>query len=414
LERGVFVRVCRKLNRVGLCHVVSLTAAELTNTRKEQALSVPGCSGEKGWRGPESVRNDAEDVEGCDEKTYWDDDIPLFGVRLRKGGSKGWVFWYRLGGRASPLRKIGLGATSAVSAAEARAQAATLYAGVRLGQDLASEKAESERHLLVQAKPLHRLQLRTVDRRIIAGRLTEIGESAGPSAANRLRSDLHTFFVWAMREGLVDANPVANTNRHEEGGSRERVLTSDELRAIWTATAGGDQYSAVVRLLLLLACRRDEVGSLQWSEIDFDQAMISLPSERTKNSKPFDIPLTAAALAILEAQPRRDRAFVFGRGQGGFSGWSKSKTELDQRANIAPWRLHDLRRTASTVMYELGVQPHIVEAVLNHISGHKGGVSGVYNKAAYRTEKAAALVLWAEHVLAVVEGRPAKIVSLRA
>ena len=80
---------------------------------------------------------------GCNEKIYWDDDISLFGVRLRKGGSKGWVFWYRLGGRASPLRKIGLGATSAVSAAEARAEAAKLYAKVRLGQDPASEKAES-------------------------------------------------------------------------------------------------------------------------------------------------------------------------------------------------------------------------------------------------------------------------------
>jgi integrase len=379
------------------------------------------------------------------EKTYWDDDIPLFGVRLRKGGSKGWVFWYRLGGRASSLRKIGLGATSAVSAAEARAEAARLYAKVRLGQDPAGEKAESvvrasetfesvlkiflarqaerlkprsyvgvEYHLRVQSKLFHRLPLAHIDRRSIARLLAEIGVSSGPFAANRLRSDLHTFFAWAMRDGWVDANPVANTNRHEEGGSRERVLTSDELRAIWTATAGGDQYSAVVRLLLLLACRRDEVGSLQWPEIDFDQAMISLPGERTKNSKPFDIPLTAAALAILEAQPRRDRAFVFGRGQGGFSGWSKSKTELDQRANITPWRLHDLRRTASTVMHELGVQPHIVEAVLNHISGHKGGVSGVYNKAAYRAEKAAALALWAEHVLALVEGRPAKIVSLRA
>jgi integrase len=216
-----------------------------------------------------------------------------------------------------------------------------------------------------------------------------------------------------MREGLTEQNPVANTNRHEEGGSRERVLTSDELRAIWTATAGSDQYSAIVRLLLLSACRRDEAGSLRWSEVDLNQAIISLPGERTKNSKPFDIPLTPAALAVLEAQPRQDRAFIFGRGQGGFSGWSKSKAELDQRANIAPWRLHDLRRTASTVMHGLGVPPHIVEAVLNHISGHKGGVAGVYNKAAYAAEKAAALALWAEHVLAVVEGRPAKIVSLR-
>ena len=92
----------------------------------------------------------------------------------------------------------------------------------------------------------------------------------------------------------------------------------------------------------------------------------------------------------------------------------QSKMELDQRANIAPWRVHDLRRTASTVMHGLGVQPHVVEAVLGHISGHKAGVAGVYNRATYSAEKAAALALWAEHVLAVVEGRPAKVVSLRA
>ena len=135
---------------------------------------------------------------GCNEKTYWDDDIPLFGVRLRRGGSKGWVFWYRLGGRASPLRKISLGATSAVSAAEARAEAARLYAKVRLGQDPAAKKAESvmrasetfdpclsllarqaerlkprsyvgvEYHLRVQSKPFHRLPLAQIDRRAIA------------------------------------------------------------------------------------------------------------------------------------------------------------------------------------------------------------------------------------------------------
>ena len=382
---------------------------------------------------------------GCEEKTYWDDDIPMFGVRLRKGGSKSWVFWYRLGGRKSPLRKIGLGATSAMSAAEARAEAAKLHAKVQLGQDPVSEKAENitragetveskfrpfldrqakrlkprsyaevERHLLIQAKPLHRLPLAAVDRRTVAKLLLEIGESAGPSAANRLRSDLHTFFAWAIRDGSAEQNPVANTNRHEEGGSRERVLSDDELRAIWAATAGRDQYSAVVRLLLLTASRRDEIGSLEWSEVDLDNAMISLPGQRTKNSRPLDIPLTPVALVILEAQPRPDRTFVFGRRQGGFSGWSKSKMELDQRANIAPWRLHDLRRTASTAMHELGVQPHVVEAVLNHVSGHKGGVAGVYNRATYATEKAAALALWAEHVLAVVEGRPVKVVSLRA
>jgi integrase len=383
---------------------------------------------------------------GCNDKIYWDDDIPLFGVRLRKGGSKGWVFWYRLGGRASPLRKIGLGATSAVSAAEARAEATKLYAKVQLGQDPAGERAEGvarasetfgsvlgiflarqaerlkprsyvgvEYHLRVQSKPFHRSPLAQIDRRAIARLLAETGVSSGPFAANRLRASLMTFFTWCMREGLIDSNVVIATNKNHEGGSRERVLTNDELRVVWAATGGSDQYSAIVRLLLLTGARRDEIGGLKWDEIDFDNAMISLPGERTKNSKPFDIPLTAVTLTILEARLRQDRAFVFGRGQGGFSGWSKSKMDLGQRANIASWRLHDLRRTVSTIMHDsLAVQPHIVEAVLGHISGHKGGVSGVYNKAAYRTEKAAALALWAEHVLTVVEGRPAKIVSLRA
>ena len=383
---------------------------------------------------------------GYDEKTYWDDDIPLFGVRLRKGGSKGWVFWYRLGGRASPLRKIGLGATGAVSAAEARAEAARLYARVRLGQDPAGEKAESvvragetfesvlgtflarqaerlrtrsyegvEYHLRVQSKPLHRLPLAQIDRRAVARLLAEIGASSGPVAANRLRASLMTFSTWCMREGLIDSNVVIATNKNHEGRGRERVLSNDELCAVWAATSGGERHSAVVRLLLLTGVRRDEIGRLKWDEIDFDNATIALPGERVKNGQPFDIPLSPAALAILEAQPRRGgRGFVFGGGQSGFSGWSKSKMELDQRANIAPWRLHDLRRTVSTLMHGLGVQPHIVEAVLGHVSGHKAGVAGVYNKAAYRTEKAAALALWAEHVLAVAEGRPAKIVSLRA
>ena len=215
--------------------------------------------------------------------------------------------------------------------------------------------------------------------------------------------------------GLINSNVVIATNKNHEGRGRERVLSDDELRALWAATGGDDQHSAIARLLLLTGARRDEIGGLKWEEIGFDDAMIALPGERVKNGQPFEIPLSPAALAIIEAQPRRDRAFVFGRGQGGFSGWSKSKMELDRRVSIAPWRVHDLRRTVSTGMHDrLGVQPHIVEAVLGHISGHKGGVGGVYNKAAYRTEKTAALALWAEHVLAVVESRSAKIVSLRA
>jgi integrase len=275
---------------------------------------------------------------------------------------------------------------------------------------------EVERHLSSHSKPLHQMPLAAIDRRTIAGLLTGLAATRGPGAANRTRSSLGAYFVWLMREGLIEANPVVTTNKQPESGARDRVLDDSELKALWKATGDGSHYSAIVRLLSLTAARRDEIGLLQWAEADLDQAAITLRGERTKNRRPFVIPLNPAALEILEAQQRRsDRDFVFGRGRGGYSGWSASKADLDRRLPIASWVVHDLRRTISTIMHErLGVQPHIVEAVLGHVSGHQGGVAGVYNKASYIVEKRRALELWAEHLLAVVEERPAKVVSLRA
>ena len=125
--------------------------------------------------------------------------------------------------------------------------------------------------------------------------------------------------------------------------------------------------------------------------------------------------LPPAAVVLLAGQPAREgRDLVFGSRAGPFSGWSKAKTELDARmlaalkaergamAVLEPWRLHDLRRTAATRMGDLGVQPHVVEAVLNHVSGSKAGVAGIYNRAAYRDEKRAALALWADRVMELV------------
>jgi integrase len=170
-----------------------------------------------------------------------------------------------------------------------------------------------------------------------------------------------------------------------------------------------------VKLLALTGQRRDEIGSLRWQEIDFDKAVIALPPERTKNSRPHDVPLSDAALVILKGRPRLvDREYVFTTGANGFRGWSNYKTLLDSRVGaIAPWRLHDLRRTVSTRMHdELGILPHIVEAVLNHVSGHKAGVAGTYNRAFYAKEKAIALARWAEHLASIVSGEPSKVVAI--
>jgi integrase len=172
------------------------------------------------------------------------------------------------------------------------------------------------------------------------------------------------------------------------------VLTQDELRKLWRGLGDG-RFADIVRLLLMTGQRRTEIGRLTWAEVDLDRKLIVLAPDRTKNSRSHEVALSAQALAILQRQPRRAE-FVFSK--RGFNNWAYAKTGLDQRAGIAPWRLHDLRRTCATGMAEIGVLPHIVEAVLNHVSGHKGGVAGRYNWAKYSDEMRAALQRWADHL----------------
>jgi len=383
---------------------------------------------------------------------------------LRAGGSGSWVFQYRIG---SKQRRITFGSINSIPAARAREQAVRFYAAVKLGRDPAGEKTadqrlvnetvgavlpaflarqndrlrsrsfiEVERHLMLHAKRLHGLPMAKVTRRDIAAVLSAIAASKSGATANRVRASLSSFFSWMIREGLIDQHPVAWTERSEET-SRARVLSDDELRSIWLALKD-DTYGAIVRLLILTGCRREEIGALKWSEVNLDEAIISLPSERTKNKNPHEVPLTQAAVAILKEQPRRTLPdgsaceFVFARVPRGFSDWAGGKADLDQRiiaarkenakqqsranAQIVPWVLHDFRRTLSTLMHErLGIQPHIVEACLGHSGGHRRGIAGVYNRSGYRAEKRRALEVWADHVLALVEGRKSgKVVPLRA
>jgi len=268
---------------------------------------------------------------------------------------------------------------------------------------------------LQHAKRLHGLQLTAIDRRTVATLLTELAAS-GPTLANSVRASLSSFFSWAMSQGLADANPIVGTSLAVTK-ARDRVLTDAELGSIWDALHS-DAYGDIVKLLALTGQRRDEIGSLRWSEVNFDKAVISLPAERTKNSRPHDVPLSDAALSILKARPRlAGRDYVFSSGANGYSSWNTCKQALDARiaakGAIPAWRLHDLRRTAATQMAELGAQPHIIEAVLNHVSGHKAGVAGIYNRATYEKEKRQALSVWAERLSAIVSGRSSTVVAIK-
>ena len=240
-----------------------------------------------------------------------------------------------------------------------------------------------------------------------------------------------------MEQGRADGNPVIGTTRNKEE-SRDRVLTPPELRLIWSEL-GDDDFADIVRLLALTGQRAGEIAGLTHSEMH--DAQITLEKERTKNDRAHVVPLSAAAMAIIAKHEKRDdRDLIFGRGAKPFSGWSKCKERLDARITkahggkeIAHWTPHDLRRTFATyasgglpalqaaklsaadkeLAKGLEIEPHVIEAVLNHVSGTRGGVAGIYNRSTYEPQKRAALDRWAERLLAIVQGHPSKITPLR-
>lgn len=220
---------------------------------------------------------------------------------------------------------------------------------------------------------------------------------------------MSALFAWAIAEGLVDSNPTIGTRRPDEGTRpRERVLSDEELAAIWQACDDFD-YGRVVRLLILTGARRQEVGGMAWSELH-ERGTWTIPGERTKNGRAHIIALPALAWSIINAVPRRgDHLF----GRNGFANWGRAKAAFDQRLSLPPWTLHDLRRSAATRMADLGILPHVIEAVLNHVGLSRKGVAGIYNRSSYEREARAALALWADHVRAIVEGGERKIVQLR-
>ncbi|MDF0523402.1 integrase arm-type DNA-binding domain-containing protein [Bradyrhizobium yuanmingense] len=386
-------------------------------------------------------------------ETIWDADhreaVRGFGVRRQRDQAT-YVLKYRVFGRQ---RFVTIGPHGAPWTPQlARKEAKRLLGLVANGKDPADEKAkarlqaadtlraiadqylrnakqrlkprtysEIERYLLVSWKSLHPVSVFQISRRHISARVADIASVHGAVSAARARTALSSMFNWAIREGLdIAANPVLGTNRPVQPGSRERVLSETELSAIWRAS-GDDDYGRIVRLLLLTAQRRDEVGSMQWGELDTISGVWTLPSARTKNHREHSVPLAPAALALLPHR-RNGRDFLFGDGpqrsgdpHRGFSGWSKSKTALDARIAKARgeplphWTVHDLRRSAATVMADrLGVLPHIVEAILNHVSGHRAGVAGVYNRARYAAEMREALERWAQHVAALPVQKPGR------
>jgi len=364
---------------------------------------------------------------GKSEIIAFDDSLPGFGVRVRQGGSRRFVYQYKLNGAN---RRVTF---KEANVKRARAAAQILAAKVTLGSDPALEKEaahdaagdtfkrcldrylarpqgqrrertlqEIRRHLERNLQPLHRLHVKEISRRRVADELMRLTAENGAVQSNRTRSSLSAFLNWCIGEGYVDVNIAAQTNKHEEI-ARSRVLSDAELRTIWNALPEQGDYRDLIRLLILTGQRLREIGDLSWREVDLDKAIITLPPSRTKNHREHVVPLSVPALEILKGRARNERELVFGQtGDHGFSGFSRAKGLLDQRAKLkVPWVVHDIRRSVATGLARL-VQPHIVECVLGHVGGVKAGIASTYNLHAYEDEKRHALDLWGKHISGLV------------
>jgi integrase len=384
---------------------------------------------------------------GKTDVIVFDELLPGFGFRLRGAGGqvrKSWVVQYRRAGRT---RRLLLGSAEVLSAEQARTAAKKALGAVATGSDPQADKAarrnqdqftyravadnylrakqptvrprtfvEMQRYLCGSYfKALHSVPVDQITRRDVAARLLVIDRECGVVTALRARSHISSFFAWGIAQELMDSNPVVGAAQLKPPPARDRVLDDAELSAIWRACED-DDFSKIVRLLIILGARRTEVGGLRWSELDLNRGVWVLPKERAKNAREHRLPLPALALSILETVPRvMNRDCLFGeRSGGGFTLWAHAKAALDARLGdqVRKWTLHDIRRSFATRLCDLGTAPHVVEQVLNHQSGHRAGVVGIYNRSTYANEVQAAMALWSDHVRTLVEGGERKAITM--
>jgi integrase len=426
---------------------------------------------------------------GRKDRLVFDDAQRGLAVRITANGGRTYLAQYTLHGLKW---RVPLGACSAVSLAKAREAAAAIMGDVAKGRNPAADRkaaAAAERAKRVRARLTLRVLIEDWNRlhlakqrpsyaaeavralhRAFAGSLddaaedldkasvvraldalnrrkerTNQGKPKGTAIAGRTAAYGRAAFAWALKRGMISANPFADLPISKNASKRERVLSDDEIGEIWRAVAKiGVPYGAIVRLLILTGQRRGEVAGLRWNELTDDLESWTLPGERTKNGVTHVVPLSAPARDLLRsllpedeieakrvlAERRANGELVLPGVVGTFAGWSKSKTVLDKAvadaraeavkvagkgpAPLEPWNVHDIRRSVATGFQRLGVRLEVTEAVLNHISGSRGGIAGVYQRHDWATEKRAALDAWASHVLAVSENKiPAnKIVRL--
>lgn len=384
----------------------------------------------------------------------WDTRLKGFGLRTTPRGSQSFVFQYRVDG--GPARRKTIGPVgSPWTPATARKEAERLLVQVYQGIDPVEAKREakrkkealnfrtySERFVELYLKQNWKGTWRSADctlknvfvprwgdrpvNEITRADIVKVMDqySDRPARRKEIHSLLRKLFNWATDRQDIEFSPLAGMKAPKAVPSRRRVLSDDEIVALWKATENaGWPWGPYVRMLILTMQRRQEVAEMDWSEIDLESRRWTLPAERAKNDEEHVIPLTSLALKELQLLGPKRKGLVFTTtGTTPVSGFYKARSALhedmitflkakqneaggDPDEVVVPnWRLHDIRRTGATHLQSLGVPVEVTESVLNHISGTRAGVAGIYNRYKYDAEKRAALKAWDAKLQALLSG----------
>jgi integrase len=379
------------------------------------------------------------------DQFLWDDELRGFGLKVTPAGGKVYLIQYRLGGRGSATRRFTIGAHgNPWTPASARREAERLLIVVKQGGDPASEKVErrrvaadlafdayadkfiadygakewrpgtldnAKRNLRLYVVPVLKKKPLPDLRRSDMVAIFDALPAGKPALPRNVFALVRKLLGWAVERGDIDRSPLEGFKGPSNVASRDRVLSDEELKRVWLACGAlGVPFGSLARFLLITGQRREEAAAMDWRELNARAAEWVIPAARAKNGKAHVVPLSAPALSILaemageEPWPKKGLIFTT-TGTTPVSGFSRAKARLDDlvakqedEEDVAPWRLHDLRRTLATGLQRLGVRFEVTEAVLNHVSGSKAGVAGVYQRHDWREEKRDALNAWAAHV----------------